>query len=218
MSGSIPTPSSARLPDSPTGYQYLVEKMRIAAEWRPSDYIPVYKQGDVVFYENNMYIKKTRNNNKPISLPPNLNTNDWISLENYIKNISIGDSWISRKFYFSQKWKGGLQIKSKPDLLNFELNISGTDTNPNFFEFVLSKNGLSVNIKDYIVNLTPIVYNIPSSFGQTASYYRQTDLTNKNLVFNANIFFEFDSSNSVTYKTAIVPFDFDITVYFSKNL
>jgi hypothetical protein len=88
MSGSIPTPSSARLPDSPTGYQYLVEKMRIAAEWRPSDYIPVYKQGDIVLYETNMYIKKNGNNNTLISNPPSLNTKDWLSLENYIKNIS----------------------------------------------------------------------------------------------------------------------------------
>jgi hypothetical protein len=88
MSGSIQTPSNARLPDSPTGYQYLVEKMRIAAEWRPSDYIPVYKQGDFVLYETNIYIKKNGNNNTLISNPPSLNTKDWLSLENYIKNIS----------------------------------------------------------------------------------------------------------------------------------
>ena len=82
MSGTIITPSNARKPDSASGYQYLVEKMRLAAEWRDVTFIPIYQQGDVVFYQGNMYIKKNVAANSLVN--PASNTTDWISLENYI--------------------------------------------------------------------------------------------------------------------------------------
>ncbi|CAB4152298.1 hypothetical protein UFOVP615_4 [uncultured Caudovirales phage] len=82
MSGTIITPSNARKPDSASGYQYLVEKMRLAAEWRDVTFIPSYQQGDVVFYQGNMYIKKNVSANSLVN--PAANTNDWISLSDYI--------------------------------------------------------------------------------------------------------------------------------------
>lgn len=82
MSGTIITPSNARKPDSPSGYQYLVEKMRLAAEWRDVTFIPIYQQGDVVFYQGNMYIKKNVAANSLVN--PASNTTDWISLSDYI--------------------------------------------------------------------------------------------------------------------------------------
>ena len=82
MSGTIITPSNARKPDSASGYQYLVEKMRLAAEWRDNTFIPIYQQGDVVFYQGNMYIKKNVAANSLVN--PASNSNDWISLRDYI--------------------------------------------------------------------------------------------------------------------------------------
>ena len=89
MSGTIITPSNARKPDSASGYQYLVEKMRLAAEWRDVTFIPIYQQGDVVFYQGNMYIKKNVASNSLVN--PASNTTDWISLENYIKEKTNRD-------------------------------------------------------------------------------------------------------------------------------
>lgn len=82
MSGTILTPSNARKPDSASGYQYLVEKMRLAAEWRDNTFIPNYQQGDAVFYQGNMYIKKNAAANSLVN--PASNTSDWISLSDYI--------------------------------------------------------------------------------------------------------------------------------------
>jgi hypothetical protein len=361
MSSSIPTPLSARLPDSPTGYQYLVEKMRIASEWRPSNYIPLYQEGDVVFYGNNMYIKKNGNNNTPTLFPPNINVGDWISLESYIKTISsnhlgifaignipalddylnsitdvtdislvnmaivgyiitqhlgkgdgiynftlvannpqtsngyyfvnysktsssystaisygfksprnfflssannatgtknestnviqqlgytpaktdgtnwsstavatslgyqpakIGDSWISRKFYFNSGtgWAASDALASSPDLVNFTMFVP-TSTSADNFIFGLQKGANRVSPDMYNVSVTPYLGAGPGVIGPSAFYLKPTStIANYYTLSNANVFLVLGSSNTVTYQAVVVPFTFNITIYFSKNL
>jgi len=133
----------------------------------------------------------------------------------------IGDSWISRKFYFNSGgtgWTASDALASSPDLVNFTL-FAPTNTLSDTFIFWLQKGANRVATDLYNVSVTPYLGAGTAVVGPSAFYLKPTStLANYYSLSNANVYLVLGSANAVTYQSAIVPYTFNITIFFSKNI
>ena len=133
----------------------------------------------------------------------------------------IGDSWISRKISFISPtgWTIVNNFASSPDLSNFTLFLPQS-TNPNAFAFGLQKGASKIETGLYTVSVTPFLPGGSSFIGPSAFYLKPSAILGVNTyaIYNANVYLVLGSSNAVTYQTMVAAYDFNVIIYFSKNL
>jgi hypothetical protein len=129
----------------------------------------------------------------------------------------VGDCWISRNFSFiSPVWTASNALKSSPDLVNF--TIFPVTFSSNIFGFGLQKGNIKVGLGLYTFSVTPYYVTTGGYFiGGSSAFYLQ-NWEEYYMLSNAAVVLNLGSSNTVTHQTLTIPFNFSITVYFSKTL
>jgi len=136
-----------------------------------------------------------------------------------------GDAWISRQFYLTVippavvSWAAYDALVSNPELVNFTMFFP-TNTNPEVLIFGLQKGADRVSPRLYNVSVTPY-HSLLSVSGSSAFYLQsQTSSENYYTLYNTRKLLALSGSDTVTYQTYPLgrAFNFNITIYFSKDL